>query len=266
MSLLSTLSEATVVKWMAGVMIGMAVPTFFALVFKKRAPYGRYASEAEKGGYGFMMNGKLAWIVQEAPCVVIPVATLLFYTDAGVISARPNQVLLGMYLLHYIHRTCIFPLQLRGGKPTPFLVFLGALVFCLYNGYMQSATLARLQRYSDDWLSDPRFVIGAITFFTGMAINIHSDYTLIHLRKPGETGYKIPRGGAFELVSGANFFGEIVEWTGFAIACWSLPALAFAIFTFSNIAPRGAQHHQNYLEKFKDQYPKSRRAVIPFLW
>ena len=26
----------------------------------------------------------------------------------------------------------------------------------------------------------------------------------------------------FEYVSGANFFGEIVEWTGFAIATWSL--------------------------------------------
>ena len=25
----------------------------------------------------------------------------------------------------------------------------------------------------------------------------------------------------FEYVSGANFFGEIVEWTGFAIATWS---------------------------------------------
>lgn len=28
-------------------------------------------------------------------------------------------------------------------------------------------------------------------------------------------------GGMFEFVSGANYLGEIVEWTGFAIACWS---------------------------------------------
>ena len=31
-------------------------------------------------------------------------------------------------------------------------------------------------------------------FFSGMAINMHSDYTLIGLRKPGEKGYKIPTG------------------------------------------------------------------------
>ncbi len=48
----------------------------------------------------------------------------------------------------------------------------------------------------------------------------------------GEKGYKIPRGGMFEYISGANFFGEILEWAGFALAAWSLPAFAFALFTF----------------------------------
>jgi hypothetical protein len=35
----------------------------------------------------------------------------------------------------------------------------------------------------------------------------------------------------FEFVSGANFFGEMVEWLGFAIAARTLPAFAFAFFT-----------------------------------
>ncbi|RXN09112.1 3-oxo-5-alpha-steroid 4-dehydrogenase 2-like protein [Labeo rohita] len=103
-----------------------------------------------------------------------------------------------------------------------------------------------------------------LVFFTGMAINIHSDYILRNLRKPGEVSYKIPRGGLFELVSGANFFGEIVEWCGYAVACWSFPASSFALFTICSIGPRAYHHHRYYLEKFKD-YPKSRKAVIPFL-
>ena len=48
----------------------------------------------------------------------------------------------------------------------------------------------------------------------------------------------------FTYVSGANFFGEIVEWSGFALACWSLPSLAFAVFTALNIGPRAIQHHR----------------------
>jgi 3-oxo-5-alpha-steroid 4-dehydrogenase 1 len=70
----------------------------------------------------------------------------------------------------------------------------------------------------------------------------------------------------FTYVSGANFLGEIVEWAGWAVAAGSLPAVAFAVFTFCNIGPRGAQHHAWYVEKFKGEYPRARRAVIPFLW
>ena len=49
---------------------------------------------------------------------------------------------------------------------------------------------------------DRRFVVGVVLFFVGMVINIHADYTLLSLRKPGETGYKIPTGGMFTYVSG----------------------------------------------------------------
>ncbi|XP_071361312.1 3-oxo-5-alpha-steroid 4-dehydrogenase 2a [Trachinotus anak] len=97
-----------------------------------------------------------------------------------------------------------------------------------------------------------------------MAINMHSDHILRSLRKPGEITYKIPSGGMFEFVSGANFFGEIVEWCGYAVAAWSLPTFAFAFFTACSIGPRAYQHHRDYHQKFED-YPHSRKALIPFI-
>ena len=45
---------------------------------------------------------------------------------------------------------------------------------------------------------------------------LHSDSILASLRGPGETGYKIPRGGLFCLLSAPNYFGETLEWCGFA--------------------------------------------------
>ncbi|XP_049912490.1 3-oxo-5-alpha-steroid 4-dehydrogenase 2-like, partial [Epinephelus moara] len=77
-----------------------------------------------------------------------------------------------------------------------------------------------------------------------MIINIHSDHILRGLRRPGETVYRIPHGGMFEFVSGANFFGEIVEWCGYAVATWSLPTFAFAFFTVCSIGPRAYHHHR----------------------
>ena len=38
-----------------------------------------------------------------------------------------------------------------------------------------------------------------------------------------------------------------------------------AVFTFANLAPRAWSHHKWYRKKFPD-YPKQRRAVIPFIW
>jgi 3-oxo-5-alpha-steroid 4-dehydrogenase 1 len=98
-----------------------------------------------------------------------------------------------------------------------------------------------------------------------MTVNIHSDHVLRNLRKPGETGYKIPRGGLFTFVSAPNLLGEVTEWIGFAVASWSWPAVAFALLTASNLIPRALQHHEWYTNKFGDEYPSRRRAVIPFV-
>jgi hypothetical protein len=48
----------------------------------------------------------------------------------------------------------------------------------------------------------------------GFVINFQSDTILMRLRKPGETGHKLPRGGLFRWVSSPNYFGELVEWSG----------------------------------------------------
>ncbi|XP_031991123.1 3-oxo-5-alpha-steroid 4-dehydrogenase 1 isoform X6 [Hylobates moloch] len=107
--------------------------------------------------------------------------------------------------------------------------------------------------------------IGFGLWLTGMLINIHSDHILRNLRKPGDTGYKIPRGGLFEYVTAANYFGEIMEWCGYALASWSVQGAAFAFFTFCFLAGRAKEHHEWYLRKF-EEYPKFRKIIIPFLF
>jgi steroid 5-alpha reductase family enzyme len=135
------------------------------------------------------------------------------------------------------------------------------------NGYLNGRwlfTFAPAGQYGVAWLADPRFVLGAALFLAGYLINQHADKVLLDLRRPGETGYKIPRGGLYRLVSCPNYLGEIVEWSGFALASWSLPGLGFAIWTVANLLPRAVAHHRWYRETFPE-YPAERRALIPFV-
>lgn len=256
--------ELEQLRFLGATMVAFGAASFAALQFLV-APYGRY-SESASWLYGFKMNGRLAWVLQESPCVCAVCANLwLAGQERTARLPTASSVLLALFTFHYVNRTLIFPFRLRNGKPTPFVVMLLAFCFCCCNGLLQTRYLVFHAKYDDAWLYDVRFIGGTALFVAGLAVNWHSDHVLINLRKPGETGYKIPRGGMFEYVSGANFFGEIVEWAGFAIASWSFPAFCFAFFTFCNIGPRAQQHHQWYVEKFKD-YPPERKAVIPFLW
>jgi 3-oxo-5-alpha-steroid 4-dehydrogenase 1 len=85
------------------------------------------------------------------------------------------------------------------------------------------------------------------------------------LRQPGEGGYKIPQGGIYRYISCPNYFGEVLEWCGWALATWSLTGLTFAVWTFANLAPRARSHHAWYHSHFPT-YPKERKAFIPWIW
>ncbi len=153
-----------------------------------------------------------------------------------------------------------------GTQRFPILLILFAIVFNSINGYINGSYLFNLSPpYGIDWFLDPRFIIGTLIFIGGYAVNLHSDHVLRTLRKPGETGYKIPQGGFFKFVSCPNYFGELIEWTGWTIATWSLPGLAFAVFTAANLVPRARANHEWYRQTFPD-YPGERKRVIPFIY
>ncbi|XP_051992710.1 3-oxo-5-alpha-steroid 4-dehydrogenase 1-like [Xyrauchen texanus] len=251
--------ELYVLDCLSYLMMSMASVTFLTLLFVN-VPYGRYASSK----YGFPVNVKFAWFVQELPAFLVPLS-LVLWSSCAKITHLPNQLLLLMFFCHYMQRSLIYPFLIRGGKSTPFISFALAFVFCIYNGYLQARYLSHYAEYSSDWVTHPCFITGSCMWFLGWTINIHSDHILRNLRKPGETGYKIPRGGMFEYVSGANFLGEIVEWAGFALAGHSVHSAAFAVFTVVVLSSRAVAHHKWYLAKFED-YPKSRKVLIPFVF
>jgi 3-oxo-5-alpha-steroid 4-dehydrogenase 1 len=90
---------------------------------------------------------------------------------------------MALFLFHYFNRALIYPWRIRGGKPTPLVVMLMALVFCLWNGHQQALYLTRFAPKS---AVSARHVAGFTIFATGWIVNVHSDGVLRRLRKPGE--------------------------------------------------------------------------------
>jgi steroid 5-alpha reductase family enzyme len=146
------------------------------------------------------------------------------------------------------------------------MIMLSAIFFNSINASLNAYYLGHFSElYPADWFFDMRFILGLLLFLLGAFINIHSDNILLGLRKEGDTSYSIPMGGGFNYVSCPNLFGEILEWMGFAILCWNLPALTFAIWTAANLIPRAIAHHKWYLQQFP-KYPRDRKALVPFLF
>ena len=253
--------EQTFFDYLLLSMFLLAGLVFIVLMFVD-APYGKFT----RPGFGPTMNRRLGWIIMELPSV----ALFSFFFATGD-SSRPGPwagwILFGMWMLHYVHRAFVFPFRLRGGSRnmTVLAVVLG-FAFTSANSYLNAGWLYKLGPAGRPGAAlEPSFMLGAALFLAGFALNQHSDAILISLRKPGETGYKIPRGGAFELVSCPNYLGEMIEWLGWAIATWSLPGLAFFTWTAANLAPRALAQHRWYRQEFKDDYPRGRKALLPFI-
>ncbi|PHT37937.1 Steroid 5-alpha-reductase DET2 [Capsicum baccatum] len=153
----------------------------------------------------------------------------------------------------------------NGSSDFPLIVALLAFVFNLLNAYVQVRWVSHYADcYSNDWFWF-RYASGLAVFVGGMAANVWADRVLLGLKREGG-GYKVPRGGLFEYVSCPNYLGEIVEWLGWALMTWSWAGLGFFLYTIANLVPRARFNHEWYLKKFGEDYPRKRKAVIPFLY
>ena len=246
--------DALVVSWFV-----LAVVTSSALFFVT-APYGRHV----RRGWGPSVKNKVGWVVMEAPAALVFAACYF----VGPETRTPMALILAMlWEVHYVYRAFIYPLGLRGREQRMPLAIVGmAVLFNSVNGYLNGRYLFAFSGgYPLSWLTDPRFVVGTILFALGLLINRRADRTLRGLRQPGGSGYKIPEGGMYRWISCPNYFGEIIEWIGWAIATWSLPGLAFAVWVAANLIPRARAHHAWYRAQFAD-YPQGRKALVPRLW
>ena len=239
--------------------IALAIPTAIVLL-RVAPPFGRHTSSR----WGPTLDTRLGWFVMELPSLSIMSAFLLLAP-----RAREPYVWLpfALWIAHYVNRTLVYPLRIQpAARRMPLVIAASAIAFNLVNASLNGAWLAaHPDDYADAWLRTPHFLIGLALFVAGALVNLKADAMLIALRRARDSGdYAIPRGFLFERVSTPNLLGEMIEWCGFALLAWNPAALSFAVWTIANLLPRALHHHRWLRERFAD-YPRERRAVIPWL-
>jgi len=231
----------------------------FVVLLRVPAPYGRHS----RAGWGPTLGARVGWLIMEAP------ASLLFavwFAESGRTASVTLIVFFLMWQAHYVHRAFVYPFTLEATRRIPLVVALLGVLFNSANTYLNGRYLFAFSTgYGVEWLLDPRFIAGATLFVAGYALNRRADRTLRDERRRSGLPYcRIDR-GMFRYVCCPNYLGELLIWTGWAVATWSLAGLSFAAWTAANLLPR-ARTHLAWSREHIEGYPKHRKAVLPGLW
>jgi 3-oxo-5-alpha-steroid 4-dehydrogenase 1 len=227
------------------------------LLFFISAPYGKFLRK----GWGPTVHSKWAWMVMEFPS---PALMIIFFGYSNGLN-YVSLIFIILWLSHYLNRTFIYSFRQSGReKPYPLILVLMAFIFNCLNGIVNGYGVFHLFSYNISWLLSWQFISGVIVFITGSVINKTADEKLRNLRKTNHGEYLLPEGWLFKYISCPHYFGEIIEWLGWGLLTFSVPGFAFFVFSFANLFPRAIASHKWYKQYFPD-YPKERKAVIPFI-
>ena len=252
------MSEPRLYGWILGawVVLALAVAPYLLL---RPAPYGRHG----RPGWGPVVKARLAWVLMELPSPLL--MTVMFFVG----DRRANLAALAalaLWLGHYVYRTFVFAFLLPAtSKPMPLVVLVSGAFFNVVNAYLNGRWLFALSPARPAaWLCGAPFLVGVAMFVAGFVVHVLADRELRRLRRQSGGAYVVPDGPLFRLVSCPNYLGEMIEWTGWAIATLSWPGLVFALWTAANLVPRALKHQAWYRATFAD-YPRARKAIIPFV-
>ena len=126
-------------------MSGLALVVFIALYFV-RAGYGMFRSTQ----WGPSINNRLGWIIMEVPsCFMV----ILLWAQSGCLSYLPAILFLLLFFIHYVQRSFIFPLLMKGRSRMPLAIMAMGMVFNVLNSVMQVGGLL--------WFPPQSYLLGA---------------------------------------------------------------------------------------------------------
>ncbi|CAM0905357.1 unnamed protein product [Alopecurus aequalis] len=213
------------------------------------------------GTGGALLSSRSGMLLAYAPALVAAAAS---FAVPGAVEGLRAQILAAALAVHFLKRVLevLFIHRYSGNMPlnTALLISSSYLFSTITMIYAQHLAVG---------LPDPPtdlLYLGVILFAVGIAGNFYHHYLLSQLRKGGEDdkGYKIPRGGLFELVTCPHYLFEITGFFGFAMISQTVYALAMASGTAAYLVGRSFATRRWYKSKF-EEFPTKIKALVPYI-
>ncbi|XP_035714448.1 steroid 5-alpha-reductase DET2 [Folsomia candida] len=254
---------------MAGGILFTIVWNLVGTVAYGKATVSTSGNEGSKGlspsrkFWEYPISSRFTWRFGFLPTVIVP-WVVIFFTPTPYLFNLTNLAGLAIYYIHYFNRSVIYPSKISDhATPSPLWFFVSMLTITTVHTFAQTHHLANVHKPLD--VSFLTFVAIGMSIL-GAWVNNRHDWILTQLRARGK-GYQIPQGSLFEYVSCPNYFGECLEWWGFALVTGGGgPQVMFAIFSTVFLVFRARFAHKWYHAKFGTKYPRERKAIIPFVY
>ena len=198
-------------------------------------------------------------------------------------------VLLGAFQVHVVRRLIetVWMMRYPKGATMHVMAYVFGMSYYVVVPVTYVVACTRIDDVEDGDNARWSAILGMAIFATGSLIQWHAHYLLSHLSRDRgasahwrgqpeashtKTGYAIPRGGLFELVSCPHYFGEAVIYLGLGMACVgygnasSRVAWYPFVWVVVNLAIAARLTHHWYLAHFKTYSRLGRKAFVPFVY
>lgn len=226
-------------KFAQGVKVGPDLPSQFGMMMM-------YAPSMMIGAYNLVLIGAL--------------------TPAAILSNR-GALLSAMVTIHMGKRVleCAFLHKYSGTMPLSSSAFISVFYSIISIMAVHYATLGEPISAKNEMMRS----VAVLLFAIGLLGNFYHHYLLATLRQPGETGYKVPHGGFFDLLGGVatpHYTFELVGWLGVALAAQHMLLVASFVAMTCYLCDRAmAQSEWNRIA-LKEEYPKTRKHIFPMVF
>ncbi|KAF3660727.1 putative titin-like isoform X2 [Capsicum annuum] len=202
---------------------------------------------------------KIGMIIVYTPSLIVCLSFFWIFPNGGIRFAMLNSVI----TIHLFKRVLevLFVHKYSGSMAMNSAITISSSYFIAFSSLIY---IQHLTKGSIEPIIDLKY-LGFIVFLVGAIGNFYHHFLLSKMRKKGESGYKIPKGGLFSLVICPHYLFEIVTFLGFSLISQTLFSFSSTLGTVFYLMGRSYATRKWYLSKFED-FPRNVEALVPFVF